>query len=100
MLDQAGLFVNNVSIERPNLSVFYYEKLCHNLERIGYHHFSVPVLALMSYLAADVLAESSLATLMDLKMADVCEKLNLLDASNYYHGKLCGLKVLLDEQVQ
>lgn len=100
VLDQTGLFINNVSIERANLSVFYYGKLCRNLERIGYHHLSVPVLALMSYLASDVLAESSLATLVDLKMADVCEKLNLLDASNHYYGKLCGLKLLLEEQIQ
>lgn len=100
VLDQTGLFINNVSMEKASLSVFYYEKLCRNLERIGYHHLSVPVLALMSYLASDVLAESDLVTLVDLKMADVCEKLNLLDASNHYHGKLCGLKLLLEEQIQ
>ena len=78
--------------------MFYYEKLCQYLERIGYQHFAVPVLALMSYLASHVLNDTSLVALMDLKMADLCEKLNLLDASNLLHAKLAGLKLTLEEQ--
>ena len=52
----------------------------------------------MSYLADELLDVPSLCSLMDLKMANLCEKLNLLDASSKYYEKLNELKLSMEEQ--
>jgi len=98
--DSTGIFVSRSSIVKPILSLYYYEKLCENLYQSGFHHLAVQILALMSYLADDVLNIPSLCSLMDLKMADLCEKLNLLDASNKYYEKLNDLKLSMKEQAE
>lgn len=96
--DSSGLFVSRSSIIKPILSLYYYEKLYEKLCQSGFHHLAVKVLALMSYLADELLDVPSLCSLMDLKMANLCEKLNLLDASSKYYEKLNELKLSMEEQ--
>ncbi|XP_066929818.1 cilia- and flagella-associated protein 46-like [Clytia hemisphaerica] len=98
VMDKTGYYINKTSITRPTLSMFYYEKLCKNLNLIGYHHLGIPVLSLMSYLANDVLEMKDLTTLIDLKMTSLCEQLNMVNACTHYHTKLSSLKLTMEEQ--
>ena len=49
--DIHGSYISTTSIKKPTLSLYYLEKLCDNIHSIGFHHFSIHVVLLMTYIA-------------------------------------------------
>ena len=78
------------------LSLYYLEQLCMNLHSIGFHHSSIHVMLLMTYVAGDIICNKSLLSLMHMKSCDLYQKLQMMAAYDY-HQQLIDQYCLTEE---
>lgn len=98
--DQNGSLLSKKTIEKPMLSMYYCEKLCDNLCGLGFHHLAVRVLALMMFIAEDLVCSSSLKLLTHAMSADLCERLHLTSAYSYHQEFLKKIELTGEEQAE
>lgn len=85
---RTGLYFNKASIDKPMLSMYYLERLHDNLCELGFHHFAVPILSLMLFIAEDLISDSTLVTFVHMMFSNLCKQLNMTSAYNYHQEKI------------
>lgn len=86
--DKHGLYISKSSIQKPMLSLYYLEKLTENLASIGFHHLSVQVMLLRTYIAKELVGNRSLLLLMYMRSCELYRRLNMNAAYERYHSFL------------
>ena len=82
--------VNKVTFPKPELSLHYMNELCQQLEIFGLTDHLMPIYAVQELLAITVLDNKHLASLIHLKAARNCQKLQLLQGFNHHMELAAG----------
>ncbi|XP_029648903.1 cilia- and flagella-associated protein 46-like [Octopus sinensis] len=78
--------INEKSFPDPMISLYYFDKLVTNLQNIGFHHLTLPVLALNHTIASFVAHSKSFVLYTHCKRMEICAELNLPQCSSFHEN--------------
>ncbi|XP_052099636.1 cilia- and flagella-associated protein 46-like isoform X4 [Mytilus californianus] len=90
--------INNTTIVKPMLTMYYLDQLLVRLRGIGYNHLTFPILVTCDILSRNLLKNNPLYVLVHSRASEICLELNLKNGYSF-HEKLAG-PVLLNEDDQ
>ncbi|XP_014779855.1 cilia- and flagella-associated protein 46 [Octopus bimaculoides] len=80
--------INEKTFPAPMISLYYFDKLVTNLQNIGFHHLTLPVLALNHIIASFVAHSKSFVLYTHCKRMELCAELNLPQCSSFHENAI------------
>ncbi|CAC5380788.1 Cilia- and flagella-associated protein 46 [Mytilus coruscus] len=89
--------INNTTIVKPMLTMYYLDQLLVRLRGIGYNHLTFPILVTCDILSRNLLKNNPLYVLVHSRASEICLELNLKNGYSF-HEKLAGPVLNEDDQ--
>ncbi|XP_076434592.1 cilia- and flagella-associated protein 46-like isoform X2 [Babylonia areolata] len=90
--------LNEGTIPKPMLTLFYLDSLTSQLKQVGYSHLTLPVLALQDVLSRSLLKNHSLHILVHLRALEVCQELDLKLGTEFHEGIVGPVRIREEDQ--